>query len=72
MLTHFSGYVSIGSKTGKQVWYDGVLHNPSLPVMDIEGDIIGTDGHYMVKYEADGTQVKPAIAVEAVLYPLYR
>jgi hypothetical protein len=26
MLTHFSGYVSIGSKTGKQVWYDGVLH----------------------------------------------
>jgi hypothetical protein len=45
---------------------------PSLPVMDIEGDIIGTDGHYMVKYEADGTQVKPAIAVEAVLYPLYR
>jgi hypothetical protein len=40
--------------------------------MDIEGDIIGTDGHYMVKYEADGTQVKPAIPVEAVLYPLYR
>ena len=71
-MFYSSGYVSIDSMTGKQVWYDGVLHNPSLPVMAIDGGIIGTDGHYLVKYEADGTQDKPSIPISPFLYPLYR
>ncbi|XP_071164920.1 uncharacterized protein [Mytilus edulis] len=66
-----NGYVGIGSDNGNQMWYDTVLHDPSLPVMDIEGGIIGTDGHYMVKYEADGTQIKPSKPVDPSLFPLY-
>lgn len=66
-----NGYVGIGSDKGNQMWYDTILHDPSLPVMDIEGGIIGTDGHYMVKYEADGTQIKPSKPVDPSLFPLY-
>lgn len=64
--------MGIGSDNGNQMWYDTVLHDPSLPVMDIEGGFIGTDGHYMVKYEADGTQIKPSKPVDPSLFPLYR
>ncbi|XP_052103433.1 uncharacterized protein LOC127736908 [Mytilus californianus] len=65
------GYVAIDKSTGKQIWYGDALWNPTLPVMDIQGGIIGTDGHNLVKYEANGTQDKPSIPIAPFLYPVF-
>ncbi|XP_063427534.1 uncharacterized protein LOC134711036 [Mytilus trossulus] len=63
------GYVAIDKSSGKQIWYADALWNLTLPVMDMQGGIIWTDGHTMVKYEANGTQVKPSIPIPPFLYP---
>ncbi|XP_048746644.2 uncharacterized protein LOC125659134 [Ostrea edulis] len=55
------GYVSLNVENGSLAWSDRVLHHPTLPIMDIYGDIVGTDGSKLVKYEVDGTLEKPVI-----------
>ncbi|XP_062603981.1 uncharacterized protein LOC134265786 [Saccostrea cucullata] len=64
------GYISLSVQNGSLVWYDKVLYRPTLPIMDIYGDIVGTDGNKLVKYEADGTLEKPVINEEN-LSPVY-
>lgn len=65
------GYVSLNADNGSLVWSDKVLHRPSLPIMDVYGDIVGTDGRKLVMYEVDGTLVKP-IVDEKNISPVYR
>lgn len=65
------GYVSLNVDNGSLVWSDKVLNHPSLPIMDVYGDIVGTDGRKLVMYEVDGTLVKP-IVNEKNLSPVYR
>lgn len=64
------GYVSLNVDNGSLVWSDKVLNHPSLPIMDVYGDIVGTDGRKLVMYEVDGTLVKP-IVNEKNLSPVY-
>lgn len=43
----YRGYVSINATNGALVWYDTLLTNPRVPVMNIQGDIIATDGNFL-------------------------
>ena len=67
----FRGYVGLEVENGSLAWTDTVLQRPSLPIMDVFGDIVGTDGRKLVMYEADGTLVKPVIQ-EKDLSPVFR
>ncbi|XP_061171902.1 uncharacterized protein LOC133181404 [Saccostrea echinata] len=64
------GYISLTVQNGSLAWSDKVLYRPTLPIMDIYGDIVGTDGNKLVKYEVDGTLEKPVINEEN-LSPVY-
>ena len=57
---------------GTVAWYGDSLRRPTLPIMDIYGDVIGTDGHSLVMYDSDGKIVKPQISLGENLYPTYR
>jgi hypothetical protein len=57
-------------ENGSLAWSDRVLHHPTLPIMDIYGDIVGTDGSKLVKYDVDGTLEKPVINDN--VSPVYR
>lgn len=65
------GYVSIDVLTGKLQWKDAVLRFPTLPIMDIYGDIIGSDGNNLVKYETNGQLDKPIIHLGSYIHPIY-
>ncbi|XP_060072987.1 uncharacterized protein LOC132552810 [Ylistrum balloti] len=64
------GYISLDVGTGSLAWASSLLRFPVLPVMDIFGDIIGTDGHYLVMIEDSGKMLQP-IKIEDVLFPMY-
>lgn len=66
------GYTTLNPDTGMTSWYGDVLKKPTLPIMDIYGDVIGTDGHNLVMFESDGKIVKPQIDLGDKLYPTYR
>lgn len=66
------GYTTLNPDTGMASWYGDVLKKPTLPLMDIYGDVIGTDGHNLVMFESDGKIVKPQINLGDKLYPTYR
>lgn len=65
------GYTTLNPDTGMASWYGDVLKKPTLPLMDISGDVIGTDGHNLVMFEPDGKIVKPQINLQDKLYPTY-
>lgn len=48
------------------------INSPTLPIMDIYGDVIGTDGHNLVMFDRNGKIVKPQINLGENLYPTYR
>ncbi|OWF49531.1 uncharacterized protein LOC110451769 [Mizuhopecten yessoensis] len=64
------GYISLDVGTGSLEWASSLLRFPVLPIMDIFGDIIGTDGHYLVKIEDSGKTFSP-IKIADVLFPMY-
>lgn len=66
------GYTTLNPDTGMASWYGDVLKKPTLPLMDIYGDVIGTDGHNLVMFEPDGKIVKPQIYLRDKLYPTFR
>lgn len=53
------------------MWRDGILRFPVLPVMDIYGDVIGSDGHSLVLYMDDGS-LKPVIRMMDWVFPIFR
>ncbi|XP_067656856.1 uncharacterized protein [Haliotis asinina] len=65
------GYVGIDADNGRVLWRDSTLINPSLPVMDISGDIIGSDGRYLTKVDGNGTVEKPVIPLDPSMTPVY-
>ncbi|XP_070212833.1 uncharacterized protein [Littorina saxatilis] len=68
--TH-SGYVSVDQQKGELVWRYDNMTSPSLPILDIYGDAIGTDGKHIVKVDANGAVEKPIIKIYADLGPMY-
>ncbi|XP_061170311.1 uncharacterized protein LOC133179616 [Saccostrea echinata] len=64
------GYLSLDVATGNLMWRDGILRFPVLPVMDVYGDVIGSDGHSLVLYMDDGT-LKPVIRMSDWVYPIF-
>ncbi|XP_069140754.1 uncharacterized protein [Argopecten irradians] len=64
------GYISLDVGTGSLVWASSLLRFPVLPIMDIFGDVIGTDGHYLVMIEDSGKMLAP-IKIADVLFPMY-
>ncbi|XP_046559461.1 uncharacterized protein LOC124268518 isoform X2 [Haliotis rubra] len=65
------GYVGIDADTGRVLWKDSSLINPSLPIMDISGDIIGSDGRYLTKVDGNGNVEKPVIPLDPLMTPVY-
>ncbi|XP_062567571.1 uncharacterized protein LOC134229798 [Saccostrea cucullata] len=65
------GYVTLIPDNGTVAWYGDVLRRPTLPIMDIYGDVIGTDGHNLVMFDADGKIEKPLINLGESLFPTY-
>nr|KAG5706171.1 hypothetical protein BaRGS_025793 [Batillaria attramentaria] len=62
-LSGTGGYVDVDEKSGKVVWRYDNLTDPSLPILDIYGDVIGTDGRHLIKINDDGTVQKPIIKI---------
>nr|KAG5686400.1 hypothetical protein BaRGS_023700 [Batillaria attramentaria] len=50
-LSGTGGYVDVDEKSGKVVWRYDNLTDPSLPILDIYGDVIGTDGRHLIKVQ---------------------
>ena len=65
------GYISLYGDTGKLAWRDGILRFPQLPILDIFGDLIGSDGHYLIKIDDDGTVSQP-IQLSDWVFPIFR
>ncbi|XP_050397566.1 uncharacterized protein LOC126815720 isoform X1 [Patella vulgata] len=64
------GYVSLDPKTGKELWRRDILVKPSLPIMDVNGDIIGSDGRSLVMIDGDGT-TQPVIKLNVPVDSIY-
>ncbi|XP_033757608.1 uncharacterized protein LOC117339989 [Pecten maximus] len=64
------GYISLDVGTGSLAWASSLLRFPVLPIMDIFGDVIGTDGHYLVMIDDSGKMLSP-IKIADVLFPMY-
>ncbi|KAL8577021.1 hypothetical protein ACOMHN_065625 [Nucella lapillus] len=47
-VTH-SGFVAVDQLQGNLTWRYDNMTSPSLPIMDIDGDVIGSDGKHIVK-----------------------
>lgn len=67
----YSGYISIDVASGNLMWRDAILTFPVLPIMDIYGDVIGSDGHSLLMYMDDGS-LKPVIHMSDWVYPIFR
>lgn len=67
----YRGYVTLIPENGTVAWYGDILRKPTLPIMSIYGDVIGTDGHNLVMYDADG-KLQPVINLGDNLFPTYR
>lgn len=67
----YRGYVGVNSQTGQAEWRDDVLRDPTLPIMDRNGNIIGSDGFELVRYTADGQTLQPEVHLNPSLYPIY-
>ncbi|XP_061189656.1 uncharacterized protein LOC133197570 [Saccostrea echinata] len=65
------GYVTLIPDNGTVAWYGDILRRPTLPIMDIYGDVIGTDGHNLVMFDSDGKIEKPLINLGESLFPTY-
>ena len=52
-----SGFVSVNGSTGHINWYDSLMKYPRLPIMDLQGDIIATDGRFMEFRLSNGSLV---------------
>lgn len=63
------GYFSLYTENGTIRWRDRKLHFPTLPLLDNFGDVTGSDGIKLIRYDADG-KVYPAIPCDG-LYPLF-
>lgn len=49
LFTH-RGYVSLDYTTsGKTLWRYDNLTTPTLPILDFFGDVIGTNGNFLIK-----------------------
>ena len=49
-----------------------MLKQPVLPIMDVYGDVVGSDGYKLAKYDVDGTVDDPVISLGDDLFPIYR
>ncbi|KAL5022805.1 hypothetical protein ScPMuIL_001960 [Solemya velum] len=56
-----TGLASFNARNGSVRWRDDILHYPPLPLMNIVGDVIGSDGSRLVKYDVDGQLYRPVI-----------
>ena len=63
--------MSLDVFTGKLEWEDPYTVDPVLPVMDVDGDIIGTDGNRFIRIDDDGKMYPPIIFEEGI-FPVYR
>lgn len=63
------GYVSLFTENGTLRWRDRKLHFPTLPLLDNNGDVTGSDGKKLVHYDSDGKNY-PSIPCDG-LYPLF-
>ncbi|KAL3886197.1 hypothetical protein ACJMK2_026206 [Sinanodonta woodiana] len=64
------GYVAIDADGGFQLWRNGFLHFPTLPVMDSSGAVFGTDGESMTLNDADG-HLEPVIYLKPTMRPVF-
>lgn len=48
------GYVSLSTENGTIKWRDRKLNYPTLPLLDNNGDVTGSDGKKLVYYDANG------------------
>ena len=53
----YRGYVSVNGTTGQVNWYDSLMHFPRLPIMNLAGVIIATDGRFMEMRLTNGSIV---------------
>lgn len=65
-----SGYVAVDQTKGTVIWRYDNMTSPSLPIMNLYGDVIGTDGRKLIKINADGS-LEPVITIHAGLAPMY-
>jgi len=67
----YRGYVSIDAFTGKVRWRDMVLRFPSLPVLDANGGLWGSDGSHLMNYDANGKPTMPTIPLDPSMKPVF-
>ncbi|XP_076461587.1 uncharacterized protein LOC143294057 [Babylonia areolata] len=65
-----SGFVAVDQLKGNIAWRYDHLTSPSMPILDVEGGVIGTDGRHLVKIDADG-KVEPVINFYGDLNPMF-
>ncbi|ESO96916.1 hypothetical protein LOTGIDRAFT_231717 [Lottia gigantea] len=65
-----NGYVSLDPTNGKELWRTKNLLRPTLPILDIYGDVIGCDGPSLVKIDSDG-RLEPIIHLDLPLDSIY-
>ena len=68
----FRGLMGVSVKDGTITWRDPILRFPSLPLLDVSGDAIGSDGNNLVHYDADGKLVDSVIKLDPTMKPLFR
>ncbi|KAL3886077.1 hypothetical protein ACJMK2_026100 [Sinanodonta woodiana] len=64
------GYVAINADEGYELWRNGYLRFPTLPVMDSDGNVFGTDGDSLTLNDADG-HLEPVINLKPTLRPVF-
>ena len=66
----YSGLMALDVATGSVKWRDIVLRFPTLPVLDEDGNLWGTDGSNLMHYDVSGKPLTQ-INLEPRMRPLF-
>lgn len=63
--------MAIDIATGDIRWRDPVLRFPTLPVLDADGGLWGSDGSNLMSYDADGKPMTSNIPLNPNMRPIF-